>query len=396
MNQRDTERETRRREARKSQSLRSADDLRADARQDALHDSLTNLIVVPEDAENFQSRAKRFYQAHRPQNEWQSYLSEQIAMLSLRVDRAQRIERKQRDKIAWRALACWDDDQRLRVERLGKKLRKDPAVIVLELRATPHGCDWMIQRWGMLAAIADQQPWGKPQSELAYDLQGTPTELRILRIGTSIDVLGNVDDASRAEAEIARDAIADLLIQRDQASKSDSIDRSLTQADLSEEDHPELKRIRRLEAGLQRQIRWLTCQIQLKPETARPRDCYKPEYFFNPPESAGDDDLATPIGFPAPRSEDEAHNAIFYEARFAQQAADEESTVEPLPPDGTNPTDDDDDGEYLGVEASWASAKLDDEDGLFSIDWAESLTPASVQRNQVEGHRESARALTRS
>ena len=93
------------------------------------------------------------------------------------------MERKIRDKIAWRALTFWDDDQRLAVERSAARLARDPARIVGELRITPQGCDWLIQRWGMLAAIADRQVWNEAQQKIAYNLLGTPPDLRMGSIG---------------------------------------------------------------------------------------------------------------------------------------------------------------------------------------------------------------------
>ena len=101
------------------------------------------------------------------------------ALYSIRIDRCERMERRTRDKVSLRAELTWDEDRKYEAEVLGRMLGKDPAETVEALRRTPHGCDWLIGRWAMLAYIADaHKAWTEDQDKLAFDLLGTPHVFR--------------------------------------------------------------------------------------------------------------------------------------------------------------------------------------------------------------------------
>ena len=67
------------------------------SRANALKHGLCASVVVAEDAELVQQRASDWFDALKPQNEFQSWLVDEVAMLSLRIDRCERMERRVRD-----------------------------------------------------------------------------------------------------------------------------------------------------------------------------------------------------------------------------------------------------------------------------------------------------------
>ena len=56
---------------------------------------------------------------------------------------------------------------------LPKKLKTNPAEIVLRLGMTSAGCNWLIARWQMLGGkLETGVAWGDEDKSLAYDLLG--------------------------------------------------------------------------------------------------------------------------------------------------------------------------------------------------------------------------------
>ena len=263
---------------------------KARSRANALKHGLCASTCVPESLELVQQRSAEWYGSLRPQDEGQAWLVDHVAILSIRIDRAERIERRVRDKIALKSALGWDDDRKLDVERLGADLRARPGQVVAALRRTPHGCDWLIARWAMLAHVADvKQAWTPDQIRLAHDLLATPTEFRQAdRIGAELDdegrAAGPVDDL----AAMARRQIADLKARREDAAELDEADRALTEADLVDGEDPELKRLRRYEATLHRQLRWSLAQLRLPALHRSPGRDVRPRWVAQPepePES---------------------------------------------------------------------------------------------------------------
>ena len=112
-----------------------------------------------------------------------------------------------------RAEKHWTQDQHLEVQRLADKLpkAKTPGLIVAELRQTPAGCDWLIERWQELDRAIDlKEDWNDECRTLAFDLLGTPRAMREF----SIDLAA---DATLAEKHaLALRQIAALRNDRDQ------------------------------------------------------------------------------------------------------------------------------------------------------------------------------------
>ena len=97
--------------------------------------------------------------------------------------------------------------------RLGSQLGNQPEEVVELLQRTPQGCEWLMARWAMLAHSADNQPngWTPQQTELAFDLLGTPALFREgQKPGASLDIQGRVISGSDDPASVARREIAEI------------------------------------------------------------------------------------------------------------------------------------------------------------------------------------------
>ena len=181
----------------------------------------------------------------------------EIELLSIRVERAGLMELKLRERAALRASICWDLDRRSEAEAIGSKIRKKPAEIASALEKTPQGCRWMIERWGMLARAADRDgDWSPMARELAFDLFGTPHELRGGPIAEQIDTFGQVTEPGKNLAEFARRNVDRLYDIQEKLAQTDAFDRSTAQAGLAEDLGAAGARLIRYEADLQRRLKW--------------------------------------------------------------------------------------------------------------------------------------------
>jgi len=237
------------------------------SRAEALHRGLCDSPVVPEDLERVQGRSLDWYRALKPRNELHAWLVDQVAVISIRVDRCGRIERRLRDRHSLRAEIAWDLDRRHEAEVIGSRIARRPGEVVAALQRSPHGCDWLMTRWALLAQAADSQGrWTAEQASMAFDLLGTPAEFRQGRDpGVAPDLEGRVVEPDQGPAAVARREIAALRELRQALAGLDEVDRSLAEADLLDETNHELKKLRRYEAALHRRIRW--CFEQLKYES---------------------------------------------------------------------------------------------------------------------------------
>ena len=210
----------------------------------------------------------------------------EITIISIRIDRCERMERRARDVKVIKAELCWEDDRRLDAVRLGALLPKSPAEVVEGLRRTPQGCEWLMSRWAMLAHTADVKgSWTPDQTRVAFDLLGTPAEFREgIKPGASLDLDGRVVEPADDPAAVARREIAVLKARREVVEGLDEVNHALAVADLNDEDDPELKRLRRYESTLHRRLRWCLAQLRYEsphlranPHVSRPRWDQKPE-----------------------------------------------------------------------------------------------------------------------
>jgi hypothetical protein len=258
--------EANRRNARLSTGPKTAEG-KERSRANALKHGFCASVLVPEDQDAFETRSLQWFYALKPQNMYHSWLVDKVAIISLRVDRCERMERRVRDKRSLRAELCWDDDRKLEATRLGANIRLNPDETVEALRRTPQGCEWLMTRWAMLAHAADlKKVWTPAQKRLAFDLLATSEEFREeFEPGAALDFEGNVVAGSDDPASVARREVAALRERRDTVEPIDESLQMLAVTDLGDdESDPELKKLRRYEGTLHNRLRWCLAQINEK------------------------------------------------------------------------------------------------------------------------------------
>ena len=241
------------------------------SRLNAVTHALCSSIVVPEDQKAVTHRAIQFFDTLRPQNDFHCWLVSEISLATWKIDRAERMDRRARDKVAIRAELTWDADRRLEAEMLGEQLANRPAIVAEKLKMTPQGCEWLMGRWAMLAYAAESKAgWTPAQEQIAFDLLGTPGDFREgHKPGVMIDLFGNVVDAGESPAAVARREITALNEVRAKVAPLDEANQALAMADLNEDNDAELKKIRRYEGSQHSRLRWCVRQLQ---EQGPPRE----------------------------------------------------------------------------------------------------------------------------
>ena len=248
------------------------------SRVNALKHGLCASTLVPESLELIRARALEMFDSLAPQDEYQTWICNRVALLTIRVDRSERMERRARDKVCLRAFLSWDLDREVEAERLGAKLSGRPEEVSRELRRTRHGCEWLIRRWSLLAHAADSDKgWTDDQARLAFDLLGTPLAFREgRRPGLELDEAGRVVSEAIDQAAVARRQVEILQLQRDEMAEIDEVERHLAESDLSHDADAESRRLRRYEARLHREIRWSIDQLQSTAFERRTRPDLRP------------------------------------------------------------------------------------------------------------------------
>ena len=196
-----------------------------------------------------------------PTLDWPGFLVEQVGVITSKLRRCDRLDRRYRERIALRAGSHWDDDRRLEAEFLGAGIARDPAGAARSLRMSPQGCDWMIERWSLLARAADRDgSWTEPRRSLAFDLLGQPHDLRGADPCEAIDLEGR-PKALEGPAALARREIAALLARKAEVAPADDLDRALAREEAADDLDPALRRLRRHESDLHRRLRWCVAQL---------------------------------------------------------------------------------------------------------------------------------------
>ena len=241
------------------------------SRANALAHALCASVCVAENARAVTGRAVQFFDTLRPQNDFHCWLVSEMSLTTWKIDRAERMDRRVRDKIAIKAELSWDDDKRLDAEMLGEQLANRPAIVVEKLKTTPQGCEWLMTRWALLAHAAESQgSWNPVQVQLAFDLLATPGDFREGRKpGVMVDLEGRVMDSGDDPAAVARREIEALKERLVKVAPLDEANQALAMADLNDDHDAELKRVRRYEGSLHSRLRWCTRQLQ---EQAPPRE----------------------------------------------------------------------------------------------------------------------------
>ncbi len=203
----------------------------------------------------------------------------QVASISLRIERCQASELALRERIVARAEVTWDEDRQLAATLLGGTIARRPEEVSARLRESYHGCGWLISRWAMLghAANLQQGVWTPDQARLAFDLLGTPPEFREGRQpDDALDRQPQSPDATEGNAGLALRQITELIELQDRLAPLDHADQERAEADLSDHSDPELKKLRRYEASLQRRLEWSFALLE-KLSTPEPEPEPEPE-----------------------------------------------------------------------------------------------------------------------
>ncbi len=274
--------------------------------------TLADLPRVPEDAAAINARTLDWYPALKPQNHFECWVVEQVSVHTVKIEHIARTERRMRDRNALRAGIFWDDDRRQEAILLGDRLARSPQATALQLRRTPQGCDWMIERWARLARIADvKKSWDEAQQTLAFDLLGTRPDDRDRPIGESIDREGRVVENNDDLAALARREIAGLMMRKEEVAGADALERALSRSDYLDEPSREIKQLHRREAELHRRLRWYLTRID------------NDETYTNPRM----DDYFLPLAETVPPLEPEVTD----EANVVVSEAEAEAEFEPAP-----------------------------------------------------------------
>ena len=106
--------------------------------------------------------------------EFECWLSQVMAVESLRYEKCRTREAELEEKEAKRAELSWEIDRRSEVQTLAKKLADEPAETFAKLRRSMYGTLWLKGRWEeLLAALEQPEGWNEIDRTLALDLLGT-------------------------------------------------------------------------------------------------------------------------------------------------------------------------------------------------------------------------------
>ncbi len=239
---------------------------KAASRRNALTHGLAAVDLVLPDGETVAAaeRVAVWAAELKPGSPRETWLVEQVAVESLRIERCQGQEGALRTLLAARASFRWDEDRGLAAEELGATLPKAPALVGRKLTRTRQGCDWMIGRWEGLGRVLDAKgDWDAAQKRLALDLLGTPAELR--------------GGSTEADADLpSKRALIAAQVARLAASKAEALD----ELDALEHEAaelgmgPDLDRdlilVRRYERACTRRMEWALGQLKKERPALRP------------------------------------------------------------------------------------------------------------------------------
>jgi len=133
------------------------------------------LFRPAEDLAQLQDRSDEIARVFKPYNGWHTWKRQTCAVITMRIDHTERMERRIREKIRLRAMLTWDSDRCLEAVMQGEGLATKPAQPSKSSEETPQGCDWLIKRWALLAyapitKITSGQPSKRPWSSTCWPL----------------------------------------------------------------------------------------------------------------------------------------------------------------------------------------------------------------------------------
>ena len=230
------------------------------SRANALKHGLCASAVVPESLELIQERASEWFYALKPQNEYQSWLVDKITVLSLRVDRVERMERRLRDRRSLRAELAWDEDRKVEVEALGGPAR-GPALGGRRGPPADHRRVRLADRplGDARAGRRRRRHLDRRAGPARLRPPGHPAEFRDGRPAPATSTPSPTTPrpppsppGSLARLRSHREAVAEPRRGRPDARRGRPPGRA----------HPELKRLRRQESALHSRLRWCLAEMR--------------------------------------------------------------------------------------------------------------------------------------
>jgi len=252
-----------------------------------------DLLLPDEESAAVRERSLQLNSSLKPWDTFEMWLTERVALQEIRLVRCRAQELLLRDRLARRAILCWDEDRRAVVASLGGKLGRRPDEVAAELGRTRHGCEWLLARWDALDAALDAGGgWDDARRGRALDLLGIPPEDRAGR--TPLDPPEGVDVARHLRAVVA--GAAGRLRSR-KASALDDLDareRDAAALGVGLEGDPELARLRRAERSHERSLQWYLSRFK----KTRPGSYHPPDPIRRPEPAAMPRFAAPPPALP--------------------------------------------------------------------------------------------------
>ncbi len=206
--------------------------------------------------EAVRQRAAGWYSSLRPWNDFDEWLVEDVASITIQIEAVTAREAALRESLIDRARFCWDEDRQSEAESLGAQLPKKPSIVVRQLRLTRHGCEWLLVRWESLARILETNgDWNESQRKLALDLLGVPESLREgdPRLHGGTEALTKLVESQIADLKRLKAEALDLL---------DARQRENARAGNLLPETSESRALRRERNALHRSLRWTIDQLR--------------------------------------------------------------------------------------------------------------------------------------
>ena len=166
------------------------------SRRNALQHGLAARTLLAEDDEAAASeRAGEWAEDLEARTPFQRFLVDKMAADSIRAERCARQYDALKARQAERAEAGWDEDRAAEAEGLGRRLARDPVMVLHRLRSGRHGCEWLVARWSEWIADVEARGVDGPLKDRALDLMGVARDRRE-GAGREVTV-----EAARAEVE---------------------------------------------------------------------------------------------------------------------------------------------------------------------------------------------------
>ena len=211
-----------------------------------------DLLLPDEEPAAVRDRARQLISSLKPWDSFELWLTGRVALQEIRLARCRAQELLERDRLARRAVLCWDEDRRAAVASLGAKLGRRPDEVAPALGRSRHGCEWLLARWDALAATLDEAgTWDEDHRRRALDLLAIPRAERSGR--TPLDPPAGVDAEDHLREVTAAERGRLRALKASALDELDARDREAAALGVAPDDR-ELARLRRAERSHERSL----------------------------------------------------------------------------------------------------------------------------------------------